>query len=716
MMQGAWASAAAVSGLLLAPLGAHAETRPWVQAKSPNFTVVSDAGIPEARRIAARFEQVREVFRGLWPRARLGTGEPIVILAARDEASLRRLLPEFYERKGAKRVSGVFFRSSERQYVALRADVGDEHQGMNPYHVLYHEYVHALLDLNFERMPIWLGEGLADFFGNTIVRDDAITQGRPIARYVQLLRERGTMPLPVLLKVDHESPEYNEDTRASVLYAQSWALVHFLLTDETGNGPRQINTFLALLGQGLPAEDAQVRAFGDLKRLEKDLGDYIRQYAFRYAVRKGDFAPRAAAIAARELAPAESLAERGGFLGLHGPTAQAAALLDEALSLDPGLALVHESRGLLAWREGRRDDARAAFEKAAALGSKSAVAHYLNGVLLLEGVVDRNSLDAAAAAFQRAVDLNHDSAPAYAMLAQTLAETGAPPERTLPLARRAVRLEPNVAQHHFVVARILLDAGRIDEAEKEIGLALGVARDERERNYARELQSVASRRRDAAPGQAAGVLVPDPDPATAARILSARCEGGEVQACAGLGALRLEGKGLPRDEAAAAAPLQKACEGGDAWSCSTLGWMYDGGRGVPRDRARAVALVARACAAGRKESCLMEANALADGSGVARDPERARRLFEAACDEGLAAGCSGLGVLELRRGTGANFRRAAGLFTRGCDGGDPAGCANLAALQAAGLGVAKNAAESARNYRKACEDGYSPACSRAAAN
>jgi tetratricopeptide (TPR) repeat protein len=370
--------------MLWAPFSAQAEARPWVEAKSPNFTVVSDAGIKEARRIAARFEQVREVFHRLWPKARLGTGEPIVILAARDEGSLKELLPEFYEKKGAKRVSGVFFRSPERQYVALRADVGDEQQGMNPYHVLYHEYVHALLDLNFDRMPVWLGEGLADFFGNTIVRDDAITQGRPIARYVQLLRQRGTLPLPVLLKVDHESPEYNEDTRASVLYAQSWALVHFLLTDETGNGPRQINTFLALLGQGVRDEDAIVRAFGDLKRLEKDLDDYIRQYTFRYGVRKGDFAPRSEAIAARELAPAESLAERGGFMGLHGPTQQAAALLDEALRLDPGLAAVHEGRGLLAWREGKRDEARAAFEKALAMNPTHVSTLYGFGRFLLQ--------------------------------------------------------------------------------------------------------------------------------------------------------------------------------------------------------------------------------------------------------------------------------------------------------------------------------------------
>jgi TPR repeat protein len=705
------ASRAALAFLWLATPALAAESRPWVEARSANFTVVSDAGTREARRIASRFEQIRDVFHGLWPKARLGTGEPTLILAAKDEASLKELLPEFFEKKGATRVSGVFFRTAELQYVALRADVGDELQGMNPYHVLYHEYVHAIVDLNFESMPLWLGEGLADYWGNTIVRDDAIHQGRAIAYYVQLLRERGPMPLRALLKVDHKSPEYNENERASVFYAQSWALVHFLLTDTQGTGPAQINNFLGLLGKGMSEDDALVRAFGDLSRLEKDLNDYIKQYAFRYAVKKGDYAPKADAISVRELPPAESLAVRGGFMAQHGRTREAAALLDEALSLDPSLPVVHEGRGLLAWREEKREDARACFAKAAELHSASAITYFLHGTLLLDGS-DPKRLEAAAAAFQRAVDLNHDSAPAYAMLAQTLAQTGAPPERTLPLARRAVGLEPTVAQHHFVVARILLEAGRMDEAANEIGRALGVARDDRERDYARKLLEFATNAEKDKQAPVA-MLVPEPDPVNASRLLEHRCEGGDVQACAGLGSLRLQGQGVPKDEAGAVAPLQKACDGGDTWSCATLGWMYDGGRGVTPDRPRAVALVAQACAGGRPEACLMEASARAEGRGVPTDLERARILYEKACSEGRAGGCAGLGVLELRRGTGANFRRAAELFTRACDGGDGNGCANLGELQAAGLGVAKDAQESAKSYRKACQKGYQPACSKA---
>jgi len=558
----------AVFVLAAAGGAASADTRPWVEARSANFVVVSDAGAKEARRIAARFEQIRGVFHSVWPTARLGTGEPIVILGAKNEGSLKELLPEYWEKKGAKRIAGVFFRSPERQYVALRTDLGDEVQGMNPYLLLYRAYVHALLDLNFESMPVWLGEGLADFWGNTIVRDDAISQGKPFAHHVQVLRERGIMPLRVLLKVDHQSPEYNEETRASVFYAQSWALVHLLLTDGTSAGAKQLNAFLALRGQGVPEDDALVRAFGDLTRLEKELDRYIRQYAFRYSVRKGDFAAKDEAIAVRSLSPAESLAVRGAFMAQRDRKQEARALLDDALSLDPSLAVAHEGRGFLAWREGRNDDARAAFAQAAALDSKSALTHFLYGTLLLEGPDDAKSLEAAAAAFQRSVDLNHDSAPAYAMLAQTLARTGTPPELALPLARRAVSLEPATASHRLTVARLLIEAGKAEDARKEIARALALAKSYAERAYAGRLLDWANEKEAAPVNGGKGLAV---DPASAAKQYQQACDRGDGAGCFNLAEKQASGFGVVKDTAAAAKNYRKACDAGYRPACAKAG-------------------------------------------------------------------------------------------------------------------------------------------------
>lgn len=70
----------------LASSAGAAET--WVEAKSPNFTVVSNAGESRARDTAWEFEQARAAFAKLWPWARLAQGRPVVVLVARDEATL----------------------------------------------------------------------------------------------------------------------------------------------------------------------------------------------------------------------------------------------------------------------------------------------------------------------------------------------------------------------------------------------------------------------------------------------------------------------------------------------------------------------------------------------------------------------------------------------------------------------------------------------------
>ena len=53
------------------------------RGQEPNFEVISDAKESEARRVAWQFEQIRAIFAQQWPWARLSSGRPFIILAAR---------------------------------------------------------------------------------------------------------------------------------------------------------------------------------------------------------------------------------------------------------------------------------------------------------------------------------------------------------------------------------------------------------------------------------------------------------------------------------------------------------------------------------------------------------------------------------------------------------------------------------------------------------
>ena len=98
--------------------GLSAESE-WIQVRSPHFTLVSNAGVQAASEATLRFEQIRGAFRQALPGARTDPGQPIVILAVRNEESLRELLPQYWERSNSLKPAGVFLAGPERHYVAL---------------------------------------------------------------------------------------------------------------------------------------------------------------------------------------------------------------------------------------------------------------------------------------------------------------------------------------------------------------------------------------------------------------------------------------------------------------------------------------------------------------------------------------------------------------------------------------------------------------------
>src|ERR1700690_3535331 len=106
----------------------------WIEVQSPNFTVISNAGEKEARKIADQFEQFRGVFHNSLPLLRVDLGKALVIIAVKNEDSLKVLLPAFWAVKGHTHPSGIYVPGEERHFVALRTDI----QGENPYVVVYH--------------------------------------------------------------------------------------------------------------------------------------------------------------------------------------------------------------------------------------------------------------------------------------------------------------------------------------------------------------------------------------------------------------------------------------------------------------------------------------------------------------------------------------------------------------------------------------------------
>src|SRR5215813_10713739 len=119
----------------------------WVEVKSPHFTVISNAGEHEAKRVAAQFEDVRGMFEQSFPKLRVDYGKPTVVFALKNEDSLKLLIPNYGQNKNAMKLAGLYRPTYDRNYALIRTDVTGT--GASEFHALYHEYAHGLFRLNF---------------------------------------------------------------------------------------------------------------------------------------------------------------------------------------------------------------------------------------------------------------------------------------------------------------------------------------------------------------------------------------------------------------------------------------------------------------------------------------------------------------------------------------------------------------------------------------
>jgi tetratricopeptide (TPR) repeat protein len=452
-----------ILGSLLVVFSCFAADKPetWHEVRSPNFTVVTNAGEKEGRRTAEEFELFRAVIHTVVPAINLDPGQPVIIIAVKDEKSLKKLLPEYWETNGRMRPAGVFLAGPEKHYAALRFDGGGEIR----YQVLYHEYVHLLVNVNFEWIPLWLNEGLAEFYANAVLQGYQVGLGRPDQSHLYLLQQSKLLPTEELLRVDHKSPHYNEANKSSIFYAQSWALTHYLLVGDRGAHSKKLHEYLDELSEGATERQAAENVYGDLKKFDKTISNYVTSQSHSYYVPvKAPADINEKTFLARPLTPAEAVSMAGDFYVRTRRPVEARASLDQAMALDPALAAPRESMGLLCQSEGKLDEAMQWFDEAVRLDSKSYLAHYYQAMMSSKGELGSDRMEGAEKALLRSIELNPRFAQAYTTLASLYAARGEKLADAFALAQKAVELEPGSMFHRLNLGTVLLRMERVADA------------------------------------------------------------------------------------------------------------------------------------------------------------------------------------------------------------------------------------------------------------
>jgi tetratricopeptide (TPR) repeat protein len=477
----------------------------WIEVRSSHFLVVSNAGDREARKVADQFEQFREVFQATFPKLRVDLGKPLIIFALKNEDSMRQLIPEYWEVKGRVHPDGLYVPAEDAHSVVVRTDV----EADNPYQVIYHEYTHALMDLNFRGLPIWFGEGLAEFFGNSTLKDKNVELGQIAPAHLQILQQSRLIPIESLLQADHRSPYYNEQNRASVFYAESWAIVHYLLLDPEARKRQLLQNFLnAWDASGNQVEAAQ-KTFGDLRKFSQVMEAYAHQSRFFVAAVKTGVHADPKSYAGRALSQAEAEAYRGEFFVRTNRPKEATTSLEYAVQAEPNLTLAHEGLGLLALHQLQYDLAETELARAIELNSPNFIVYYYSArARFRSGLIAPGDSDKAIADLEKSIQLNPQFAASYATIASAYSTKSADASKAIAAARKAMQLEPGNLQYTINYGFVLLNAGKLDEAKILASRLLASAKSPAEQSNAMQF-SEAVTSRQAYATRVAGATAPD---------------------------------------------------------------------------------------------------------------------------------------------------------------------------------------------------------------
>jgi tetratricopeptide (TPR) repeat protein len=368
------------AGLRAAGPAAGGAPSRFTRLRTPTFTLIGEQGERPLRRVAERLEQFREVFRRVFPNAKQTMPAPIVVHVFGSERSYQPFMP-LYNGKRVE-VGGSFQPADGAYYITLNTEAGE-----GAYPVIFHEYVHLLVGTALADVPAWFNEGLAEYYSTyQMYGEREATLGRVNAEHVYELRER-FIPLSELLAVDHRSPLYNESDRRGVFYAESWALVHYLLI---GSPQRkgQLATFLEKYADGVPSTQAVRDAFGVSEaELEKELRRYVSQSLYQST--RVTFTDKVAIDkdwAIDRPSDADGQAAYADLLLAMGRTDDAAARADGALKLDPDHARAQAVLARIRAADGQADAAAALIDRAVkAAGDTDYLPAYYQARLLLRG-------------------------------------------------------------------------------------------------------------------------------------------------------------------------------------------------------------------------------------------------------------------------------------------------------------------------------------------
>jgi tetratricopeptide (TPR) repeat protein len=340
------------------PIAFPAADEQWIRIRTARYDVISSASDEHTRGIVADLETLASVLTRVSSRFRPGSlPTTVLIFAERDES-----LPYFELLLGREKPASTGLYVRHEDGGTMFVDASRRRSRIEK--TAMHELVHDLLRQTEQVPPLWIEEGLAEYFSDGEIRDGTLTAGAPIRAHAQLVRRRLPLPLPEMFEVKAET----DVSMTPAFYAQSWAAVDWLMRlDRDAFFP-----FLQDLERGTPVSAALEKHYG---KTEQDMETGIRAAGSRSTSHLIELEGERAEVPQPRLVDrATLLYELGHFLSyVAGAEEDSQRHYAEALRVDP-----KHARALAA--TGR-------FEEALATGLNDPTVHLAYAETLLTTVI-----------------------------------------------------------------------------------------------------------------------------------------------------------------------------------------------------------------------------------------------------------------------------------------------------------------------------------------
>ena len=228
-----------------------ARTAEWVHLRTSQFELYTTNTKEEGRELLHSLAGAQSFMRTVafveTRASKERSQAPVRILALRSRTEYEpfRLSPTAF---------GYFRHSRLGDYIVLQ-DIRLEHR-----QAAIHEYMHFLFRQAGLTLPLWLNEGLADFYSSLETDESQTRIGGLLPSRMRTLPSQALIDLTTLFAVNGKSPFYNDPVQVGMFYAESWALVHMLALDP--DYAPGLPELIRSMSTGLSPETAFSEAYG----------------------------------------------------------------------------------------------------------------------------------------------------------------------------------------------------------------------------------------------------------------------------------------------------------------------------------------------------------------------------------------------------------------------------------------------------------------------